>query len=131
MRRAALVSLALAALGVAGCSDESGTFDDPHVPFTFALPAKFTKESVDRLNSRGDVVAVVALDKVNAIGVRRVPATFLRTETKLRVLGDAVTSDVRPVSGAPGWALECQYTAARRATMLDACAEVARKLHHR
>jgi hypothetical protein len=127
--------LAAFALGgaVSGCaadgtSNGDVTFKDQQVPFTFRHPADFTSEKVDAVNSRGEVVALRALDKVDVLAVRRVDAAG-RVETRLRVLGKDVTSRVTPVGR--GWGLECQYTDARRTTVLRACGRALRTLRFR
>jgi hypothetical protein len=125
-----LTASVLAAVALAGCSAEGTstadvTFSDPGVPFSFRLPPAFTDEKVDAINSRGDVVAVRALDKVNVIAVRRVGGRLTAPrETRLRILGKDVTSRVEPVGR--GWALECQWTGERRAKVLEACREARR-----
>ncbi len=125
MRRLLVPALAAALVaGLAGCSADGTSNADATVkpeglPFTFKVPAEFTDATVDELNSRGDVVAVRALDKVDVIAVRRLPAGARRAETKLRVLGKDVTSRVTPLGH--GFGIECQYTAARRDQVLKAC----------
>lgn len=124
LRQLPAAVLAAAALG--GCSASEGagtselTFSEPGVPFSFRVPAEFTAAPVDELNSRGDVVALRALDKTSVIAVRRVGGRLtVRRDTRLRVLGREVTSRVIPVGR--GWALECQWTADRRSRVLAAC----------
>ena len=124
-RAACLWAILALALALSGCSADGTSNGDVTVrradlPFTFRVPADFTAESVDRDNTRGDVVALRALDKVNVIAVRRV-AAGTKSRRTLRVLGQRVTS--RVVSVGHGWGLECQYTEARRDTVLDACDE--------
>lgn len=125
--------LALGAGALAGCSADGTangdvTFSDSAVPFTFEHPADFTDEDVDAGNSRGEVVAVRALDKVDVLAVRRMPAGTKR-EVRQRVLGKDVTSELHSVGG--GWGLECQYTAARRDEVLDACRDALRTVTFR
>ena len=126
----------LASGGLAGCAAEGSTggdrtFRDEGVPFTFTHPPSFTDEDVDLANSRGDVVAVRALDKVDVIAVRRLPAGARARTVRLRVLGEDVTSEVVPVPGQPGWGLECQYVDARRDEVLDACRQARRTIEDR
>lgn len=116
----------LVAAVLGGCSASEGagtgelTFSEPGVPLSFRVPADFTDSPVDELNSRGDVVALRALDKTSVIAVRRVGGRLTaRRDTRLRILGREVTSRVIPVGR--GWALECQWTADRRARVLTAC----------
>jgi len=84
------------------------------------VPAAFTDETVDDANSRGEVVAVAGLTKVDAIAVRRVTAPPPGPQ-RLEILGQAVTSEVFPVAQAKGWALECQYTDERADEVRSAC----------
>ena len=126
LRQLALAGAVAAAVGGCGELQEDGTdegavtFRDEAVPFTFRHPATFTEETVDSLNSRGDVVAVRALDKTSVLAVRRVGDRLRGTrETRLEVLGRPVTSRVTAVGR--GWALECQWTADRRERVLEAC----------
>jgi hypothetical protein len=130
---AAVFALAAALAGCAadGTSNGDVTFARDGVPFTFQVPADFTAESVDAENSRGSVVAVRALDKVNVVAVRRVTTPPTGTPKRLRVLGKPVTSRVYPVDGQPGWALECQYTDDRGAEVVDACDEARRTVKAR
>lgn len=114
----AVLAFALPGCGAEGTSDGEVRFDEPDVPFTFEHPADFTDEDVAEGDSRGRVVAVRALDKVDVLAVRRVAAGPVRV-VRQTILGKAVTSRVTPVGR--GWALECQYTAARRSTVLEAC----------
>ena len=135
-RAACLTAILGFAVALAGCSADGTSNGDvafarDGVPFTFRLPADFTAESVDVENSRGTVVAVRALDKVDLVAVRRVTATPTGAPERLRVLGKRVTSRVYAVEGHPGWALECQYTAARRAAVVDACDRARRTLKPR
>jgi hypothetical protein len=124
MRRLALAFLCAAPL--AGCNaagEPSGerTFSDKSVPFTFEMPADFTKASVDDANSRGDVVAAAGVSKVDVIAVRRPGSAALPAGPVAHaVLGEQVTSELHRVRD--GYALECQFTAAHRKKILDACA---------
>ena len=123
---AALAALALALGGCSAAGDATGdrTFSARAVPFTFLLPADFTKAAVDQLNSRGDVVAGAGIDKLDVIAVRRIPAARRLPGGPIahRVRGVAVTSTLHRVP-IPGWAIECQWTAARRARVLVGCRE--------
>ncbi|HVW17532.1 MAG TPA: hypothetical protein VHB30_04740, partial [Solirubrobacteraceae bacterium] len=138
-RSALLAAVPLVALAAAlgGCSAEGVSTADvtvraDGVPFTFEVPPEFTDEQVGERDTRGDVVLVRALDKVDVIAVRRVGgATLPAGDVPGRVLGKAVTSRLHAVPGAPGWALECQWTAARRGHVLDACAKAVRTLRLR
>ena len=122
MRRLAAALLAVA--GLAGCNaaGEPGgnkRFSDDAVPFTFEIPADFTEASVDHGNTRGEVVAGAGLSKVDVIAVRRVSDVGGGGEHE--VLGTKVTSELRPVPGFSGWALECQYTPDHAEKVRDAC----------
>src|SRR3954451_850601 len=122
MRR--LVAALLLAATAGGCNaagepDGSKRFSDSDVPFTFELPADFTKASVDDQNSRGDVIAGAGLSKVDVIAVRR--ASDAGAGGSHEVLGRRVTSELRPVPGFAGWVLECQYTPAFATKVRDAC----------
>src|SRR4051812_36258460 len=106
---------ALAALEIGGCSaagETSGarTFKDSDVPFTFHMPADFTKESVDEFDSRGDVVAAAGVDKLDLIAVRRIP-TGVRVpsgDVAHTVQGKSVTSRLYAlVIGGPRLAGAC------------------------
>jgi hypothetical protein len=124
----ALVVLVLALGGCSadGTSNGDTAFEHDGVPFTFTVPADFTDEEVDEGNTRGNVVAVRALDKVNVVAVRRLTTAPRNATRQLSVLGKHVTSVLYPVDGASGWALECQYTPDRRDKVVAAC-DVARR----
>jgi hypothetical protein len=93
------------------------------VPFTFALPAEFTKAPIDLADSRGDVVAAAGLSKVDLIAVRRVGSRKPPTGPVTHVVqGRKVTSEVHPVDDT-GFAIECQYTQERAKDVREACAE--------
>lgn len=144
MRTAPVAVLAAAVL--AGCgnpvSDTAGTstFRADGVPFQFRHPAAFLPGDVDRGNTRGEVLAVRALDKVNLLGVRRLPGgadpvpggsgrtrtiggrDVTLTDVRHRVLRRDVTSRIAVFAFAgTRWELECQSTPERRRTVLDAC----------
>jgi len=132
---AACLSVVAAALALSGCSADGtadGTTTARHdgVPFEYEVPAAFTAESVDHLNTRGDVRGLRALDKVNVVAVRR-SSRIARTVTRQRVLGQMVTSEIAPVKGFPGWVFECQYTSARRGDVQEACRTAARSVEAR
>jgi hypothetical protein len=122
------VLLVCAAIAVGGCEatgDAGGTrtVSDPKVPFVFEVPSEFTDETVDRANSRGDVVAAVGLSKVDVIAVRKAPraAQLPAGPQRHEVLGKPVTSELHPVEGQPGWLIECQYTDDRQDKVRSAC----------
>ncbi len=145
MRRT-LVAALFAAL-LAGCGDPSGesggatsTFREADVPFTFRHPAEFVSGKVDRGATRGEVLGIRAIDKVNLLGVRRVDSaaaarlgvatrqsqiggrTVTLADVPHTVSGHAVVSQVAFFDfGNESWELECQYTADRRTKVLDAC----------
>lgn len=134
MRRLAL-ALVLAA-PLAGCNaagDPTGAtrYSNPQVPFTFEVPADFTKASIDEANSRGAVIAAVGLTKVDVIAVRRTLAGAPTGPVAHRVLGQSVTSELHPVPGVPGWTIECQYTAGRATKIRNACADALRTVRRR
>lgn len=137
MRPHALALGALAALAVGGCSlagepskDDTVTWSKPGVPFTFEYPATFTKAPIDRGDTRGDVVGAVGLTKVDVVAVRRVRDLVVVSRGGVRqtVLGQAVTSELHPVPGQAGWALECQYTSEYRGDIRDACRRALRSI---
>src|SRR3954465_6886432 len=112
MRR--LAAVLLVAAGLTGCNaagepDGSKRFSDTDVPFTFVLPADFTKASVDAENSQGDVIAGAGLSKADVIAVRRAADSGGGARVH-EVLGRRVTSELRAVPGFAGWVIECQYT---------------------
>jgi hypothetical protein len=111
--------VALAGCNAAGEPDGAKRFSDAAVPFTFEIPADFTKASVDDLNSSGDVVAGAGLSKVDVLAVRNQHASDGRLVHE--VLGHRVTSELRPVPGFANWALECQYTPEFAQKVRDAC----------
>ncbi|HZO35414.1 MAG TPA: hypothetical protein VFB41_00915 [Solirubrobacteraceae bacterium] len=118
------VAVALAVV-LSGCSadgtaDGNVTARHDGVPFEYEVPAAFTAESVDQLNTRGDVRGLRALDKVNVVAVRRLARTTPAVRRQ-RVLGQDVTSEIVPVRGFRGWVFECQYTRDRRSDVQDAC----------
>ena len=126
-RQLALAGFVATAIG--GCSaagEPSGarTVSDAQVPFTFKVPADFTKASVDQFESRGDVVAAVGVDKLDVVAVRRLPATAKvpRGDVPHRTFGQAVTSRLHAFTVAgQRWAIECQWRPDRREKVLDAC----------
>jgi hypothetical protein len=123
MRRlAATLLLAATTAGCNAAGEPSGArrFSDKHVPFTFRIPANFTKASVDDANSRGAVVAAAGLTKVDVVAVRR-QTPHGSSVVRHEVLGQPVTSELHPIAGQSGWTLECQYTADRAQTIRDAC----------
>ena len=122
MRRLAAALLLAATVGgcnAAGEPDGDKRFSDSDVPFTFSLPADFTKASVDGENSRGDVIAGAGLSKVDVIAVRR--ASDASAGGVHEVLGHRVTSQRHAVPGFSGWVLECQYTPGNASKVRDAC----------
>src|SRR3954451_11554589 len=105
------ICVALAGCNAAGEPDGAKRFSDGAVPFTFEIPADFTKASVDDLNSNGDVVAGAGLSKVDVLAVRRIrgrQGTQFAGGERHEVLGRQVTSELHPLYGP--WVLECQYT---------------------
>lgn len=126
--------MVVAAAALSGCtadgmSSKDVTFKKASVPFTFRIDPAFTDEKVDDADTHGDVVAIRALDKVDVVAVRRVGSAALPSgDVAGRELGKAVTSRVSAVPGAGGWALECQWTAARRDKVLKACTKALRTL---
>src|SRR3954463_15675236 len=127
MRRLAAALLLVTAVGgcnAAGEPDGNKRFSDADVPFTFELPADFTKASIDDLNSRGDVIAGAGLSKVDVIAVRRASGTGDGAQVH-EVLGQQVTSELRAVPGFAGWVLECQYTPDFAKKVRDACRKAA------
>ena len=117
--------MALAGCNAAGEPDGAKRFSDADVPFTFEIPADFTKADIDQGNSRGDVVAGVGLSKVDVVAVRRAREGIVAVGGVNRfpheVLGQRVTSELHAVPGFSGWALECQYTPEHADTVLKAC----------
>jgi hypothetical protein len=124
-------AFALLALTIGGCSaagETSGarTIDDRDVPFTFQVPADFTKEPVDQFDSRGDVLAAAGVDKLDLIAVRRIaPGVRLpKGDVPHVVQGHRVSSRLHGIDvGGERWAIECQWQPDRRAKVLDACRE--------
>ncbi len=128
--RRCCAAAAAAALALGGCSGDLGqgggdrTVSAAQVPFTFTVPAAFSRESIDELASRGDVLAAVGIDKVDVIAVRRIPpgTTVPRGDVRHRVLGHAVASRLHAfTAGGQRWGLECQWTPEHRADVLKAC----------
>ena len=117
--------MALAGCNAAGEPGGDKTFSDEDVPFTFSIPAEFTKADVDTGNSAGDVIAGAGITKVDVIAVRRLPsggvAEIGSGGQRHEVLGHEVTSELHPVEQASGYAIECQYTEEYREDVLDAC----------
>jgi hypothetical protein len=127
---AAVLAAALLA-GLSGCAADGTSNGNVAVrpeglPFSFEVPADFTHATVDEANTRGSVVALRALDKVDVVAVRRLAPGARRTETRLTVLGKDVVSRVTPVGH--GFGIECQFTPRRRAAVLKACATALRTL---
>ena len=114
------LGLVLSGCSADGTADGTATVRHDGVPFEYEVPAAFTAESVDDLNTRGDVRGLRALDKVDVVAVRRLSRSA-RAVSRQRVLGQDVTSEIVPVEGFRGWVFECQYTDARRADVQDAC----------
>jgi hypothetical protein len=130
-----LLAIALC-VGVAGCSaagDPAGAtrYSNPDVPFTFEIPADFTKASIDEGNTRGTVIAAVGLSKVDVIAVRRTLAGAPAGPVRHEVLGQAVTSELHDVPGVSGWTLECQYTSGHATKVRNACADALRTVRPR
>jgi hypothetical protein len=92
-----------------GAAGGTKTFRDAAVPFTFELPSDWTKEAIDDANSRGNVLAAAGLSKVDVIAVRRI-AKFPSAAQPHEVLGKDVVSELHPVEGFTGYALECQFS---------------------
>jgi hypothetical protein len=122
------VTLSTICLAITGCEatgDAGGTrtFSNEAVPFTFEVPGEFTDETIDRANSRGDVVAASGLSKVDVIAVRRGSDIVQIGQGPQRheVLGKRVASELHAIKGQPGWILECQYTPERRDKVRSAC----------
>lgn len=125
-RLAALVLVAAVAGGCNAAGDPSGTktFSDKHVPFTFRIPADFTKAPIDQGDTRGDVVAAAGLTKFDVIAVRRARGGIIVTsggEMPHTVQGHEVVSELHPVLD--GYVLECQYTPERAKKVRAACRE--------
>lgn len=120
------VACVLAGCSAAGETSGSRTIDDSDVPFTFKVPADFTKEPVDQFDSRGDVVVAAGVDKLDLIAVRRIaPGVKVPVgDVPHTVQGQSVTSRLRlELVGRDRWAIECQWRPDRRAKVLDACRE--------
>jgi hypothetical protein len=121
-----LAALALGGCSAAGETSGSRTFSDGEVPFTFDVPADFTKQPVDQFDSRGDVVAAAGVDKLDLIAVRRIPegVSVPSGDVAHDVQGHAVASRLHDFTvGGRRWAIECQWTPDRRKKVLDACRE--------
>jgi hypothetical protein len=131
-----LLTIGLLAGLLGGC-DATGdiggsrTISDAALPFTFALPSDFTKQPVDEANSRGDVVVAAGVSKVDVVAVRRVGGAVPTVPQRNRILGHAVTSELHAVEGAPGYAIECQYTSARADKVLAACRNAVRSVRRK
>jgi hypothetical protein len=131
LRAAGVCALVLAAVVLGGCSaagETSGsrTIDVSEVPFTFNVPADFTKEPVDQFDSRGDVVAAAGIDKLDLIAVRRIaPGVRVPQGDVAHVVqGHRVSSRLHAFKvGKQRWAIECQWASDRRTKVLDACRE--------
>src|SRR3954453_12476210 len=114
------ICVALAGCNAAGEPDGAKRFSDGAVPFTFEIPADFTKASVDDLNSKGNVVAGVGLTKVDVIAVRRFSGLIVQLgAVEATVLGHRVLSEIHHVQG--DYYLECQYTPEFADKVRDAC----------
>jgi hypothetical protein len=132
-----LLTAGLLAAALGGCEatgDTGGlrTISDASLPFEFRIPTTFTEETIDRANSRGNLVVAAGLTKVDVVAVREIAAADVPARpTRHVVLGKDVTSEVHAVDGVPGYAFECQYTSARaddvRAACRDAMRTVTRK----
>ena len=110
--------------GCEGLDEGSGgtrTFEKEDVPLTFEVDALFTEESVDALNSNGDVIAGYGLSKVDVIALRRVDGDVPSGPQRHEILGKEVTSELYPV--ADGYAIECQYTEKFADDVREACAD--------
>ncbi len=111
-------------MGCEGVDEGAGgtrTFEERGVPLTFEVDALFTEESVDVLNSAGDVIAGYGLSKVDVIALRRITGPLPEGPQRHEVLGKEVTSELHRV--ADGYAIECQYTEDRADEVRDACAD--------
>ena len=120
---------------LAGCEgvDEPSagtrTFEDESVPLTFEVDAFFTEETVDALNSRGDVIVGYGLSKVDVIALRRFTGQLPTGPQRHEVLGKDVTSELHRV--ADGYAIECQYTQERAEDVRDACRDAVESVEER
>lgn len=112
--------------GVDAGAGGTRTFEQAGVPLTFEVDATFTEESVDELNSRGNVIAGYGLSKVDVIALRRVDGELPAGPQRHVVLGKRVTSELHRV--ADGYAIECQYTDERAADVRKACADAVRSV---
>jgi hypothetical protein len=123
-RQVAAAALLCAALGGCNAAGEPGgdkTFSDKRVPFTFAIPADFTKAPIDNGDSRGDVLAAAGISKLDLIAVRRVDGARLPSgPVTHEVQGRTVTSELHPVDGT-GYVIECQYQPAEAEKVRSAC----------
>ena len=119
-----LSTLCLLLSGCEGVDEGAGgtrTFQEEGVPLTFEVDVMFTEETVDDLNSAGDVIAGYGLSKVDVIALRRIDGAPPEGPQRHEVLGKQVTSELHRV--ADGYALECQYTEDRAADVREACAD--------
>ena len=106
-----LLAIALAGCDAAGQAGGTRTWSNPHVPFTFRVPTDFTNAAIDQGDTRGTVVGATGLTKVDVVAVRRASAPAGgAAPVAHRVQGHDVRSELWPVPGWGGWALECQYT---------------------
>jgi hypothetical protein len=118
---AALLAAALGGCNAAGEPGGDKTFSDKRVPFTFDIPAEFTKAPIDNGDSRGDVVAGAGISKLDVIAVRRTGKRPLPSGAVTHeVQGRTVISELHPVAGT-GYAIECQYQPAEATKVRDAC----------
>ena len=99
------------------------------MPLTFEVDALFTEETVDELNSRGDVIAGYGLSKVDVIALRRVSGELPEGPQRHEVLGKDVTSELHRV--ADGYAIECQYTEDRAEDVREACQDAVDSVEER
>lgn len=118
--------------GCEGVDEGSGgtrTFDEAGVPLTFEVDALFTEESVDELNSSGDVIAGYGLSKVDVIALRRIEGELPDGPQRHEVLGKQVTSEVHRV--ADGYAIECQYTEKYADDVREACDDAVKSVEEK
>jgi hypothetical protein len=74
MRTCLASGAVLAALLAAGCgssSDDTKTFDQANVAFTFDRPGNFEEQKVDAAHTQGKVQALLGIDDNNVIAIRK------------------------------------------------------------
>ena len=113
---------------LAGCEAEVEQTETRRVshedlPFTLEMRTDFTEESINRGDTRGDVIVGYGISKLDVIAVRRVGGQDLpEGPVEHEVQGQTVTSELFPV--ADGYAIECQYREDREETVRSACRDV-------